>query len=263
MSATPAPKKRKRNDATSSDDVTVIAETFLRTVYPDHVKTFKKAIDGILRDEIVTTQFLIDLMELPQDISTKEITKKLFDPDYEVKGFADINIRPWIKSSGAKGVMYAKLSSQIHEETPPEYVFDAKRFIVKKPTRAAFLLWPFLFICKLADEEGLPGDVFGIDHQEVYTIMHDITGYNTLGTFDDVFDVPADQYVKFIKDMFWLDMIELNFLGMPPASHVAFYNMFSRIKNKLKEMAKTFLNKPFNKLTPKERKILRDFRLMN
>ncbi|MBB18141.1 MAG: hypothetical protein CMP20_01540 [Rickettsiales bacterium] len=263
MSASSSAKKRKRNDATSTD-VENHAQAFMRSVWPEHAKTAKNTIKGFLRDQLLTTQFLIDLMGLPQDVANDEMLKKLHDPDYEVKGFANIDIRPWIKSSGAKGVMYAKLSSQIHQETPPEYVFDAKRFIDKQPTRTAFLLWPILFICKLADEEGLPGDVFGIDHQEVYTIMHDITGYKTLGSFDDVFDVHPKAYVKFIKDMFWLDMIQLgNFLGMPPASYQAFYEMDNRIRNNLKEMAKTFLNKPLNKISPKEREILRDFRLLN
>jgi len=255
-------KKRKRNDETSTG-LESYAESFLRSVWPEHVAKAKNAIRGILRDKMVSTQFLIDLMDLSQNVSVGEIHKKLFKPSYEVKGFADIDVRPWREVSGARGVMYTRMSSMLKRETPPEYVFDAKRFIDKQPTRTAFLLWPILFICKLADEEGLPGDVFGIDHQEIYTIMHDITGYNTLGSFDDVFDVPADQHLKFIENMLWKDMIETrDYLGRPPKGYEAFYKLKARIENKLKEMAKTFLDKPLKDLSYKEREILRDYDLM-
>ena len=238
----------------------------MRSVWPEHVAKTKNTIRGLLQDRLLSTPFLIDLMGLPQDVAEDEMLKKLFDPEYEIKGFADINIRPWRDSSGAKGVMYTRLSVMklIKPESPPEYVFNAKENIEKHPKRAAYLLWPILFICKLADEEGLSEDVFGIDHQEIYAIMHDLTGYNTLGSFDDVFDVPSDQYVKFIKDMFWMDMIEPDdYLGMPPQSYMAFYELEKRIRDKIKEMAKTFLNKPLKDITDKERRILREYKLMN
>jgi hypothetical protein len=272
MSSSSVAKKRKTLDGQAtalSEDATAAAETFLRSIYPDHVATFNKTIDGLLRDGVFTTQFLIDLMGLPQDVSVSEISKKLFDPNYELEGYPDIDIDPWRNMKGARGAMYVIMNNRMNKpsSTPPEFFIKAKKKLAKPKLtgHVAFLLWPMVFVCKLADEEGLPGDVFGINHQELYELMHDITGRNTLGTIDDVFDVPKEDYVKFIRDMrMWQsDVISGGSLGMPPQSFWAFNKLTTETTSRLKQMAKTFLEKPMNDITRKERDILRDYRLLD